>query len=403
VTSGGFSEKGLGQLHDVMATHVQRGRMPGLIALVARRGVAHVEVLGTRAFGDPEAMGRDAIFRIASLTKPVVAAAALALVEEGSLDLDGPVDDLLPELANRRVLKSIGSDLHDTVAANRPITVEDLLTFRLGFGSIMAPPNTYPIQIAEAELHLHSIGGPPWPPTGLSSDQWIHRLGTMPLMYQPGERWMYNTGSQVLGVLLERATGKPLDTFLRERLFEPLGMVDTGFSVASEKLDRFTTAYAPDPETGALQVLDAAEDSWWSRPPAFPDASGWLVSTIDDYWAFVQMILNRGEYRGRRVLSELMVDLMTADHLTAEQRSTATLFLGEEGGWGLGLRVPAAGGAAQAIPGGFGWDGGSGTTWRSDVERGLTGILLTQRAMTSPEPPEVFDDFWTCAYQAINE
>ncbi|MDQ1393151.1 MAG: hypothetical protein QOF30_2128 [Acidimicrobiaceae bacterium] len=247
---------------------------------------------------------------------------------------------------------------------------------------------------------MNSIG-PPWPPTPWAPDEWIRRLGTLPLMHQPGERWMYNTGSQVLGILVERAVGKPLEAFLRQRLFEPLGMVDTAFSVPPGKLDRFTTAYAPDAETGALRVLDAAADSWWSRPPALPDAAGWLVSTIDDYWAFVQMILNRGEYRGRRILSELVVDRMTSDHLSAEQRAAAKLFLGDGGGWGFGLRVPAAGGATGRIPGGFGWDGGSGTTWRSDVDRGITGILLTQRAMTSPEPPEVFDDFWTCAYGAI--
>jgi CubicO group peptidase (beta-lactamase class C family) len=389
-------------MHDVLAAHVERGSMPGLVALIARRGVAHVDVIGTKAFGDHEPMPRNALFRIASLTKPVTAAAAMTLVDDGTLHPDRAVDDLLPELANRRVLRTLGAQLDDTVPARRPITLEDLLTFRMGFGAVMAQPDTYPIQTATDELQLGTLG-PPWPPTPHAPDEWLRRFATLPLMHQPGEQWMYNTGSQVVGILLERAAGMPLEVLLRERIFEPLGMDDTGFSVAPHDLNRLTTAYTPDPESGALDILDAADDSYWSRPPVFPDAGGWLVSTIDDYWAFVQMMLNDGEYRGRRILSEISVRLMTTDHLTREQRSAASVFLGDHGGWGFGLLVPASEAAAHPIPGGFGWDGGTGTTWRSDVDRDLTGILLTQRAMTSPAPPEVFVDFWNCAYGAIDE
>jgi CubicO group peptidase (beta-lactamase class C family) len=387
---------------EVMTGHVVRGTVPGLIALIARRGEVHVEVLGTRAIADPDPLQRDAIFRIASLTKPIVAAAAMMLVEEGTLRLDGRVDDLLPELAERRVLRSLDAALDDTVPANRPITLNDLLTFRLGFGCIMAPPSTYPIQAAEEELQLRSLG-PPWPPTPHTPDEWMRRLGTLPLMHQPGEQWMYNTGSQVLGVLLERAAGRPLEALLRERILEPLGMEDTGFSVSPAQRRRLTTAYAPDPESGVLSILDGVEDSYWSRPPAFPDAAGWLVSTIDDYWAFVQMILGKGEHRGERLLSHASVELMTTDHLTNEQRKASRLFLGDRGGWGLGMLVPAAAAHAAGVPSGFGWDGGTGTTWRSDVDRDLTGILFTQRAMTSPQAPEVFVDFWDCAYGALDD
>lgn len=242
--------------------------------------------------------------------------------------------------------------------------------------------------------------GPPWPPTPWTPDGWIRRLGTLPLMHQPEEQWMYNTGTQALGVLLERAAGASVEAFLHARIFEPLGMADTGSSVPPDQLHRLTTAYAPDPESGDLAVLDSGKDSWWSRPPRFPDCSGWLVSTIDDYWAFVQMILGRGVYGGERILSETSVDLMTIDHTTREQRATNSIFLGDHSGWGLGMAVPAAGGYA-GIPGGFGWDGGTGTTWRSDVDRDLTGILLTQRAMTSPQPPLALTDFWAGAYRAI--
>jgi CubicO group peptidase (beta-lactamase class C family) len=399
---GGFSETGLARMHDVLAGHVERGSMPGLVALVARRHEAHVEVLGTSAFGQARPMDRDAIFRIASLTKPIAAAAAMVLVEEGVLRLDGAVDDLLPELADPRVLRRVDAELDDTVPAARPITVDDLLTYRMGFGSVLAPPATYPIQSAEAELELATLG-PPWPPTPHGPDEWMRRFGTLPLMHQPGEQWMYNTSGQVLGVLIERAAGTPLEVFLRERLFHPLGMPDTGFSVSAAQRDRLTTAYTSDPKSGGRCLLDAPGDSFWSGPPAFPSAASWLVSTVDDYWAFARMLLDKGACHDRRILSERSVDLMTKDHLTAGQRAANRIFLGRDGGWGFGMRVPAAGTEPAGIPGGFGWDGGTGTTWRSDVDRDLTGILFTQRTMTSPEPPEIFVDFWNCAYQALDD
>ena len=402
MTSTGLSERGLARLHDALAGHVERGAMPGLVALVARRGAPHVEVIGAGAFGDRRPMGRDAIFRIASLTKPITAVAAMMLVDDGVLRLDDTVDDWLPELANRKVLTSLDAELDDTVPALRPITVDDVLTFRLGFGVLMVPPGTYPIQRAEEELQLKSLG-PPWPPTPHTPDAWIQRLGSLPLMHQPGEQWMYNTGAQVLGVLIGRATGKPLEAFFRERIFGPLGMDDTGFSVPPERLDRLTTAYEPDPESGALHVLDGVEGSYWSAPPAFPCASGWLVSTIDDYWRFVQLMLNRGGCEGVRLVSESSVALMTTDQLTRAQRDANRLFLGDHSGWGLGLLTPAADDGAPGEPGGYGWDGGTGTTWRSDTDRDITGILFTQRAMTSPQPPEVFTDFWHAAYQAIED
>ena len=213
---------------------------------------------------------------------------------------------------------------------------------------------------------------------------------------------MYNTGSQVLGVLIERVAGKPLEAFMRERLFEPLGMTDTGFSVPADKLHRLTTAYAPDPASGALDVLDGVADSYWSQPPAFPNASGWLVSTIDDFWAFVSMLLNKGTVGGERILSSESIALMTTDRLNGPQRAAAKLFVGEHSGWGLGMATPAAGDPLRDVPHGFGWTGGSGTVWYSDPDTGLTGVLLTQRGMTSPQPPEVMTDFWRLAYGALS-
>jgi CubicO group peptidase (beta-lactamase class C family) len=376
-----------------MAKHVAAGELPGLVTLVARGDELHVDTIGSPSFSSDAPLRRDAIFRIASLTKPITAAATLSLVDEGLLQLEQPVDELLPELANRRVLRALDAELDDTVPARRPITLEDLLSFRLGFGSVMAPPGSYPIQRAEAALGLQSIGGPPWPPAAHDPDTWMAALGSLPLMYQPGERWLYNTSAQVLGVLLARAGGRDLESVLRERILDRLGMADTGFTVPAERLGRLITAYRPDPETGELGVLDDPADSWWGSPTLFPDASGWLVSTVDDYWSFVSLRRAGGAGPAGPVLAPETVALMTADRLTPDQRQASALFLGEHGSWGLGLAVPAAGAGPQVLPCGIGWTGGSGTTWRSSAGSGVTGILFTQRGLTSPVPEPLAVDF----------
>jgi CubicO group peptidase (beta-lactamase class C family) len=317
----------------------------------------------------------------------------MSLIEDGLLRLDQPVDDLLPELADRRVLRAMDAELDDTVPANRPVTVEDLLSFRFGFGAVMAPPGTYPIQRAEDAADLKSIAGPPWPPTTHDVDGWMAALGSLPLMSQPGEQWLYGTSSQVLGVLSARAAGKNIETVLRERIFEPLAMSDTGFTVPADQLSRLTTFYTPDPATGELSVLDHPADSWWSTAPSFPDCGGWLVSTIDDYWSFVSMLLAGGSGRGQQIITPESVALMTTDRLSSAQREVSKIFLGEHGSWGLGIAVEATGSAAP-LPSGFGWQGGSGTIWRSNSRSGVTGILFTQRQAMSPAPPPVIEDFW---------
>jgi CubicO group peptidase (beta-lactamase class C family) len=397
--SAGLDAAGLRRLHRRLAAHTESGQVPGLVALLARGDDVHTEVLGHAALDDPAPLGRDAIFRIASLTKPIAAAGAMLLVDDGALSLSDPVDVLLPELAGRRVLRSLESALDDTVPATRPITLEDLLTFRLGFGAIMAPPGTYPIQEAEAELDLKTLG-PPWPPPPFGSDEWIARFATLPLLHQPGEEWRYNTGAQVLGILLERATGQPLELLLRERLFDPLGMVDTSFSVPAEKQARFTTAYMPG-ESGQLGVLDPPSGGWWNEPQAMANAAGMLVSTLDDYLAFVSMLAANGRHHGQPLLSPAAVAAMTRNHLTDAQRASAPVFLGTHGGWGYGMAAPGPTRAAPPEPSGYGWNGGTGTLWTTDPDYGLTGIVLSTRAMTSPAPPAHVVEFWESAYGAL--
>jgi len=400
VTADGLDPVGLVRLHERLAALVDRGGVPALAAVVARGPDVHTEVLGALSLDDPAPLRRDDIFRIASLSKPIAAAGAMALVDDGVLSVSDPVERFLPELADRQVLRSLGSSLEDTVPAERPITLEDLLTFRLGFGIIMAPPGTYPIQEAEAELGLMTLG-PPWPPPPFGPDEWIARFATLPLMGQPGHEWHYNTGAQVLGILLERASGQTLEAFLTDRLFDPLGMVDTAFSVPPDKWGRFTTAYMPEDGAAGLALLDPPAGGWWSRPPAMANAAGMLTSTLDDMWAFVSLLAAGGRHGGEQVLSPASVAAMTRDHLTPAQRSSARLFLGKSGGWGYGMAAPGERHGEAPVPFGYGWTGGTGTAWTTDPVRGLSGILLTTRAMTSPEPPPHFVEFWDAAYGAL--
>lgn len=403
MTSGAFSRPRLERMRATLAGYVERGEVAGLVSLVSRRGEPHVEALGNRDFGGGGPVARNTLFRISSMTKPVTAAAALLLVEECKLRLDEPVDRLLPELANRRVLRSLESPLDDTVPTHRPITLRDLLTFRMGFGIVMAVPGTYPIQAAMEELALGQ--GPPQPAATPEPDEWIRRLGSLPLMHQPGERWMYHTGSDVLGVLIARAAGQPFDVFLRERLFEPLGMSDTGFSVPAEKLDRFVPGYWTNFQTGARELHDPAEGGQWSTPPAFPAGGAGLVSTADDYLAFSRMLLNGGKHDGRRILSRHSVETMITDQLTPGQKAASGLVNGyfDSHGWGFGLSVVTRREDPSAPVGQYGWDGGLGTSWRNDPSEDLVGILLTQRAWESPSPPNICRDFWTSLYQALDD
>jgi len=381
-----------------MVGHVECGEVPGIVTLVSRRGEVHVDAIGMKAVDGSDPMRRDTIFRIASMSKPIAAAAAMILVEECRLRLDEPVDLLLPELAGRRVLKRLDGPLDDTVPANRPITLRDLLTSRLGIGAVMAPPGRYPIQEAMDEAEIV----PGWDSPSLALDEWMKRLGGLPLVHQPGDRWMYETGSDVLGVLISRATGGSHETFFRERIFEPLRMEDTGFSVPAAKLDRLASCYRADPETGALELYDDANDSRWSNPPVFESGGGGLVSTVDDYLAFSRMMLNKGKYGSERILSRPSVELMTTEHLTPEQRAGVDMFFGDNSSWGFGMSVVTRRDDLASTLGRFGWDGGYGTSGYSDPEEDMVGVLMTQR-FASPESARIDLDFWTSAYGAIDD
>ena len=398
---GAFSPARLERMHAALRRHVDSGVLPGLVALVAHRGREHVETIGTMAFGGDVPMRRDTIFRLASMAKPVTAVAAMILVEECQLRLDDPVDEWLPELADRQVLRTLDSALDDTVPATRPITLRDLLTFRSGYGELgfVAPTSPLLKAMMEARLTLAE-----WPFT-VTPDEFMKRLGSLPLAHQPGERWLYHTGSEIMGVLISRVSGQSLSEFLHERIFAPLGMKDTGFWVLREKLDRLPPCYGTDLITGELIVLHEAGDGSYARPPVFESGGGGLVSTVDDMLAFGQMMLGKGAYGSDRILARPSVDLMTMDQLTAEQKALSPFFLNfwQDYGWGLGLGVVTARSDIANVPGRFGWDGAFGTSWGADPTEELVGVFMTQRRPDVLDIAPFIRDFWTAAYQLIDD
>ncbi len=400
MSTAGLSKSRLERMHRVLSGYVERKEMPGLVALVSHHDDVHVETLGTLAFDHPTPMQRDTIFRIASITKPITAVAAMMLVEECKLQLDESIESWLPELAHRRVLKSLSSQLDDTVPAVRAITLRDLLTFRMGFGSVMAMPDTYPIQQL---IRAYRIGGdgPPRPAQAPGTEEWLQKLGSLPWMAQPGERWMYQVSADVLGALIARVSGQSLGTFIRERVFDPLGMKDTAFHVPPDKVGHLPVCYGFNHQTNALEVYDDVANSAGRYEPPFESGGGGLVSTIDDYFAFSRMLLNKGRHGREQVLSRATVELMTSDQLTPEQRQGAELFFGSHSSWGFGMAVDIGRTEIFHSPGRFGWTRGLGTTAYTDPAEGMIGILFTQRMMDSPEPPKVFTDFWTLAYGAM--
>jgi CubicO group peptidase (beta-lactamase class C family) len=397
--TGGLSRARLDRLRKSMTGYVERGEVPGIVTLVSRHGEVHVDAVGNQSLDGPDLMLRDTICRIASMSKPITAVATMILAEECKLRLDDAVEKWLPELADRKVLKRIDAPLDETVPAQRPITVRDLLTFTMGFGLLLTPTE-YPILKAanEQQIGMAPASKPQEMP---DPDEWIRRLGTLPLMCQPGERWLYGTGFQVLSVLIARVCGQPLETFLCERIFEPLGMKDTGFSVPADKLNRLASCYVPNPTTGTLALFDGVQESQWGRPPTFPSGASGLVSTLDDYLAFGQMMLNQGRHGSERILSRLSVEAMTTDQLTPEQKAVSSLLPGffDTYGWGFGVSMVTRRDDIASVPGRYGWDGSLGTSWFCDPKEDLIGIVLTQRVMAL----DVSRDFWTLAYQAIDD
>ncbi|MFF4114522.1 serine hydrolase domain-containing protein [Streptomyces sp. NPDC001714] len=376
-------------LHATLRRHVEAGTVPGAVGLVARGDDVEVVAVGHTDVEGSASMARDSLFRIASVTKPITAAAVLMLVDEGRIGLGDPVADWLPELAKPMVVRTPASPVDDVVPAVRPVTVEDLLSFRSGWG--LAADFALPAVRALSAVQDHSRPFGDWP----DPDTWLGLLAQVPMLHQPGEAWLYGTSSALQGILVARVSGRTLPDFLAERIFEPLGMRDTAFEVPAPKRHRFTSSYAPAAD-GTLRLTDTP-DGAYSSLPGFPSGGGGLVSTADDWLAFGRLLLNAGAAPdGRRLLTATSVSRMTTNHLTAAQRESAALFL-EGQGWGYGGSVDVTPAGPWSVPGRYGWVGGTGTTAHLVPATGTVTVLMTQAAMTSPAPTAMMRDFWRVA------
>lgn len=375
-------------VRDILHRYVDDGSVPGAVGLVARGKDVEVVTAGSVDTDGTAPMERDSLFRIASLTKPITAAAVLMLVDEGRLTLDAPVETWLPEVAKPSVVRTPDAPVEDVVPAVRPITVEDLLSSRAGWGF----PDDFSLPAVQSLFAVQRDGRAPqdWP----DPETWLGLLARVPMVRQPGEAWLYGTCSDLQGILVARASGRTLPDFLAERVFEPLGMKDTAFEVPEAKRHRFTSSYAPSPD-GTPHLVDAP-DGQWSSVPRFPSGGGGLVSTADDWLAFARILLNGGEAAGHHLLTPASVRRMTTDHLTAAQRASATLFL-EGQGWGYGGQVDITSAEPWNTRGRYGWVGGTGTTAHLVPSTGTVAILLAQVAMVNPAPTPLMRDFWRSA------
>jgi CubicO group peptidase (beta-lactamase class C family) len=363
---------------------VADGRFPGCVAAVRHAGRTEVHAVGHLAFGHSAAMRPDTLFRIASLSKPFGGALAMGLVHDGELGLDDEAARWLPEFAAPRVLADPDGPLADTVPAAQPITVGDLLFMTAGFGLRM---DESPLA---HEMWVQGVSPGPLGPV-IPPDEFAARLAGLPLTAQPGEGWLYHSGSDVLGVLLARATGRGLGELMAERVTGPLGLADTTFW--TPHTDRLATSYAPDDD--GLVVLDPP-DGAFSRPRAFESLGGGLVSTAPDVLALLAALADGGG----PVLDPASTAQLTSDRLTGPQRAAAQEFLGPGRTWGGNLEVTLEVTDPWTTPGRFGWTGGTGTTGYVDPSLDLVAVLLTQRMMTGPtDGPEAF---WQAVHDAVS-
>jgi CubicO group peptidase (beta-lactamase class C family) len=400
---GGFSPEGLKAVTAAMQAAIDRGDAAGVVTLLYRHGeVAQVNAVGLQDKAAKTPMRRDTIFRIASMTKPIVSVATLILVEEGKLALTMPVEKLLPELANPKLLANPNDPLDTAKPSPHGITVLDLLTHRSG----IVTPDTAPGPLVDALKEADAA-------RAIGPDEWIKRVGALPLAYEPGARFNYGNSFDVLGVLIARASGMTLPDFLEARIFKPLAMKDTGFFVPADKTARFATNYGGgkrDPLTGWYPIADQpGPTSRWAKPPAFPSGAGGLVSTADDYLAFAKMLLGKGRNGDVRLLSHELVVLMTANQLTPEQRKTP--FSGFEfwAGQGFGLGVSVVDDVARqarspfgfSSAGSFGWPGAFGTWWQADPKEDMVQVFMVQLPAADPRTP--VRAFQEAGYRAIDD
>lgn len=364
----GMSSERLARINPVLQKYVDDGELVGAVSMVAREGkVVHFEKFGQLNKTTGEEVQLDSIFRIYSMSKPITTVAAMILYEEGHFQLSDPVAKYLPEFKDVKVLGEDGK----LVDQKRPFTIQMLMTHTAGLTYGVFGNSPVDQQYRQAAILQNK-----------DLAEMVTRLGDIPLQYQPGTRWHYSVSVDVLGRLVEVVSGQPLDAFLKERIFDPLGMVDTFFEVPADKLHRFGTNHRYDPRTQQLLVSDEPSSSPFANNVTFFSGGGGLLSTAEDYMRFSQMMLNGGELNGKRILSRKTVDYMTRNHLDGIFAD----FAGEGGqsrpgtGFGLGFGVvvdPPATGVISS-DGEYNWGGAAGTVFWIDPAEDLIAIVMIQ-------------------------
>lgn len=395
--SVGFSSERLGRVNRMVQRYVDDGKLAGAQTLLARGGETfHFESYGAQDLESGVPVGRDTIFRLYSMTKPITSVAAMMLYEEGRFSLDEPVDKFIPEFSDMQVFDGMGETGMRLKKQVRPITIRHLLTHTSGlsYGLLKDTPIDamyHEARIADADSALKDV---------------MWRLAEIPLVNQPGTKWRYGMSSTVLGYLVEIVSGKAFDEFLREKIFVPLGMDDTSFFVPEGKLDRLATAYVPS-RGGGITPHEGSVTSRHRRPHAMKSGGAGLVSTAEDYLRFCQMLLNGGELDGERVLAPKTVQLMRSDHLTEDLKP----YIVEERlasytkGCGFGLGFSIVNDIAQhGVPGSegtYGWFGAASCYFWIDPAEELIAILMTQFMPVTWYP--LRREFQTAVYGALVE
>lgn len=375
----GFDSGRLARLDDYMSGMVEAGRVAGVATLILRHGkvVAH-RTHGSAELGSETPLSPDAVFRIYSMTKPIAATAMMILFEEGHWVLDDPVSKFIPEFADLKVFTGVGPDGAMTVEdAKRPPTIREVMSHTAGFAYGLFP-DAHPLERAYLANRIARPDG---------AQAFIDSIAAQPLMFQPGTEWFYSVASGILGVIVSRISGQSFGDFIRDRIFTPLGMVDTGFQTRADNVDRLVTFYQDDGQGGLKEVTEVlgAPINPFTAPPPFEDGGGGLVSTLSDYARFAQMILNKGELDGVRILAPVTVELMSTNVIPAAVLATThplrLLPFNPAFGFGLGFSVfkdPRAMGSTEGR-GTLAWGGMGGTWFWIDPENDLVFVGLIQR------------------------
>jgi len=383
----GLSSERLDRIKPVMQSYVDQNKLPGLITMVARRGkIVHFEKYGMMDMG--KSMESNTIFGIQSMTKPITSVAVMMLYEEGLFQLDDQVAKYIPEFKDLKVFSSRDKDGIHVVDQIKPMTILGLLTHTSGL--------TYGMYEINGNTPVDSMFNAAKCFSGTLHDM-IQKLSEIPLQCQPGTKWNYSVSTDVLGYLVEVLSGKPLDEFFKERIFIPLRMIDTDFYVPGEKINRLAALYGPAENTG-IKVIIKPDSARFSRPARFLGGGGRLYSTATDYMTFAQMLLNKGEFNGVRLLGSKTVELMTKNHIPTDLLPVADWYLPGLG-FGLGFSVMTDPLVILGSEGEYGWAGAYNTYFSIDPKEELIWILMTQFYPTHYYP--VSKEFKVLVYQAI--